>query len=707
MKIFHALGAALDAFRGKSIVTTGGFELLARLTSGSKLTPTQLLERYGKSMYVFACVNKIAEKVASIPLGLEKVLNSKGDVREIDVHPLLDLLYKPNAFQTKSEFWKLTIINLKCSGEAFLYKVRNKGGRVMEMWNLRPDLMTVVTDPTLFVKEYRLRKNDGSQVVFDPDDIVHIKSPDPLNPYGGISPLFASAARVETEGFATTFQKDFFLNSARPDAILKSPNKMDKDTADATVRRWEKRHRGKNRSGKVGILTGGMEYMVISPTQKDMDYIEGLKLTRDDILIAFGVPKSVLGITEDVNRANAETGMGIFLSETVKPCLVEIVEKLNEEMTYQDFGDDLEIVFDDPTPANRELMLEEHTRLVSGNVMLINEARAERGLPPVKGGWSLYMSIANTPVGGLPQGVKIGGDTKADAYIGEAKPKRFNFRGKGMLKMKLEMREETERALKAMKDEASGAISKGIVEMKGNRSMIADDAKEAYAGFVLKAIDHNSERMKTNVEGFFKEQKGRVLDRLGSEKDVKVSAKKLLPKSEVKSTIKFITPEILAILKQAGEDAVDTVSPAQNFEITPSVKRFLEKRAQEFAESATGTTLEKLSRTLSEGIDAGEGIVALRERVEDVYAEFPLYRAELIARTETTAANNAGFVEGWKQSDVVNGKEWITAGDGRVRDEHVELDGEIVPVDKNFSNGLPYPSEPNCRCVLAPAFIEE
>jgi predicted dehydrogenase len=35
----------------------------------------------------------------------------------------------------------------------------------------------------------------------------------------------------------------------------------------------------------------------------------------DFIQYLFGMPKSVLGITEDVNRSNAETGMYIFLSE--------------------------------------------------------------------------------------------------------------------------------------------------------------------------------------------------------------------------------------------------------------------------------------------------------------------------------------------------------------------------------------------------------
>jgi SPP1 gp7 family putative phage head morphogenesis protein len=92
--------------------------------------------------------------------------------------------------------------------------------------------------------------------------------------------------------------------------------------------------------------------------------------------------------------------------------------------------------------------------------------------------------------------------------------------------------------------------------------------------------------------------------------------------------------------------------------------------------------------------------------VREVYKQFPDWRAELIARTEATAANNAGFQDAYQQSGVANAKEWIATKDARTRDEHIALDGEVVALGSTFSNGIEFPSEPNCRCVLGPAFIE-
>jgi SPP1 gp7 family putative phage head morphogenesis protein len=41
--------------------------------------------------------------------------------------------------------------------------------------------------------------------------------------------------------------------------------------------------------------------------------------------------------------------------------------------------------------------------------------------------------------------------------------------------------------------------------------------------------------------------------------------------------------------------------------------------------------------------------------------------------------------------------------DNRTRPEHAKLNGQIVGLNEKFSNGLAYPQEPNCRCVLGPA----
>jgi SPP1 gp7 family putative phage head morphogenesis protein len=127
------------------------------------------------------------------------------------------------------------------------------------------------------------------------------------------------------------------------------------------------------------------------------------------------------------------------------------------------------------------------------------------------------------------------------------------------------------------------------------------------------------------------------------------------------------------------------------------------------------TTRARLKQELDESAAAGEGHAELVARIDDVFDDAHESRAPLIARTETTPAYNFASEEAWKQSGVVEGKEWLSAQDDRVRDEHVLLDGTVVALDDWFEVGgdrAQYPGgfssvhlNANCRCTLIPVMV--
>ncbi|MEO7889172.1 MAG: phage minor head protein, partial [Vicinamibacterales bacterium] len=104
----------------------------------------------------------------------------------------------------------------------------------------------------------------------------------------------------------------------------------------------------------------------------------------------------------------------------------------------------------------------------------------------------------------------------------------------------------------------------------------------------------------------------------------------------------------------------------------------------------------------------GEGTQQIANRIRtDVFNdEITKARATTIARTETIGALNEGEQIAAQESGIVQSKEWLSQGDARVRDGH-DIDGEIVPLDGFFSNGLEYPGDQrgdagnviNCRCT--------
>ena len=88
-----------------------------------------------------------------------------------------------------------------------------------------------------------------------------------------------------------------------------------------------------------------------------------------------------------------------------------------------------------------------------------------------------------------------------------------------------------------------------------------------------------------------------------------------------------------------------------------------------------------------------------------------LYNAMRISRTEghriqCQASMDACHTAKEKGADVV--KQWNSTLDGRTRDSHARVDGEIRELDEKFSNGLMFPGDPSgaaaevihCRCAL-------
>jgi SPP1 gp7 family putative phage head morphogenesis protein len=147
--------------------------------------------------------------------------------------------------------------------------------------------------------------------------------------------------------------------------------------------------------------------------------------------------------------------------------------------------------------------------------------------------------------------------------------------------------------------------------------------------------------------------------------------------------------------------------------LNPRFLDWVDKNGAEAVKNINDTTKEKLRTTLSEGITDGEGIPKLKNRVLGVMGEAKTSRAVKIARTETHNTVVSGTHETYIAAGVLK-QEWLTTIDGRERDSHAAINGEVVEIDQPFSNGLIFPGDPggdasevvNCRCALLPVLPE-
>ena len=120
-----------------------------------------------------------------------------------------------------------------------------------------------------------------------------------------------------------------------------------------------------------------------------------------------------------------------------------------------------------------------------------------------------------------------------------------------------------------------------------------------------------------------------------------------------------------------------------------------------------------IASAITQGVLQGESMDRVARRVRSV-ADMDYRAAMRAARTAMTSAQNAGRMDAYRRAEGMGvhvRKQWLATLDRRTRHSHRRLDGEVVGMDEEFSNGLKYPGDPesgrgsevyNCRCTLVP-----
>lgn len=133
--------ASLDSFMGKTLRLTDG-DFWSQLMATSKSGKTVNVNTAMQLAAVWACVRRISETVAMLPLGLYE---RQSDGGRIQVQNSLStvLSIKPNADMTAMQFWEAVLASLLLKGNAFI-EIHRSGGEIIALDFLMPDRKSVV-----------------------------------------------------------------------------------------------------------------------------------------------------------------------------------------------------------------------------------------------------------------------------------------------------------------------------------------------------------------------------------------------------------------------------------------------------------------------------------------------------------------------------------------------------------------------------------
>jgi len=302
-------------------------------------------------------------------------------------HPILNTLKNVNPFQTSCEFIALNIIYWESVGESFWVINRNGLNEPAEYVLPYPQKMHVIPAQYFpYVKGYVYGEGENA-IPFTTDEVIHFKYPNPSNQYRGLGQAQAININLSTEKNADKWQDQFFYNSARPDGIISFEYNLSDEQFDKLQRQWNQKYKGVSKAHQVALLEGNGKYTQIQNSVKDMDFANLKTKNRDVILGVFGMPQSVMGISENVNKANAEAGDYTFARWIVKPRLDWMVSKLNEQLIPKFKGsENLQLCYEEVVPETIDQKRELAESGMRAGYLTINEARKLRGLDALENG---------------------------------------------------------------------------------------------------------------------------------------------------------------------------------------------------------------------------------------------------------------------------------------------------------------------------------
>ena len=350
--------------RGLDVVNRSPVPLVSRTASFlsravNRTDVVSQLSTYEQVSTLHAIVNRTTEAVASVCWNLYRVPRS-GDVegrRPVTRHPALDLLNRPNPFQTRMRFMRAAQQHAELAGEADLVVAKHPDlGIPVELWLARPDRMHPVPDPEEFMRGWVYTGPQGETVPLELDEVIQVMAgPNPLEPYRGLSPVPAAMIDLEASQLAAQWNLNFFHNSAVPGGVIEVPRELKDAEFDRMLLRWREAHKGVANAHRVAILENA-KFVPQSYTMRDMEFVGLRGLSREIIREAFGFPLPMLGGVQDVNKAAAWAAQVIFARWLVKPRLETWRETLNTFLLpmYGTLGERLMFDFENPIPEDRE-----------------------------------------------------------------------------------------------------------------------------------------------------------------------------------------------------------------------------------------------------------------------------------------------------------------------------------------------------------------
>ena len=706
-------------------------------------------------LYTYRCIELIADALSEFkPYTVDQENKRYNSQLQQD-------LQRFNPYQTYSEARKLKEIHLRLTGVAFwVLQDSDISGNKKDFYFLDPTKVTVKTNQYGLPEYYEYIDGDGRIINFGKNEIIYFRRPNPTSWFEGYSQVEPLKYLLNAYALGSQMNQNRMLNGGAVDYLLYFEH-LSVEERDRVEQQMRAKYTGTRNSGRFGVVTQKPEKINLAENPKDLDYVEGMKMLRQDILAMFGVPEALMFPSS--TNSNSKDAIKIFQQYTIKPSLTLEADTLNEQLIpiYRDIAKDrvnYSFIFDNPVDQDKNETADVVKKYVEAKIVTTNEARAMVGLPHIDG------------LDNIPTETKLADENIAktlsniDTKIEKITKKKNNNENLINIKALKTAISQENRLIPRIVDSFHEQLIFLLNKFEKVPTLSQVDKLKELDSIMSKTITTDIQAIYTEVSNESNLEVQNDLKKNNIKKWLEFVHKKITPQAiedlgiYINETITDINQttrdQIKKISSRGLVDGIDIdrykkeithlfntyIDGAKNIEVLEANGLYIESieaNGKVNSSNRYNAMLERITqnqKTLTaeqylDSLKALKGLVDITDPVGatvdrlltsiykvDKFDGITEQRVTTIARTTATYVRNTALLENYKENPFVNGKKWLAVGDARTRHAHARADGQVVPIDSPFivdgekltAPGIGGSPENtiNCRCRIVASIID-
>lgn len=351
---------------------------------------------------VYRCTSIVSGTVASLPLQIKKKVDGSYWKTE-DTGRLASLLaLKPNERQTSFDLIRNAVVQILNQGNAYIYPEWRTNGDLGRLVLLSPNTCTYDKLYNRYIVSDMVNRVFGT---FEADEMIHLRNLSTDGGYLGVSTLQYAAKVLRIASKSDDKSEEVYSPGGTRRGFVTGGDDYVKGVGmfqDNELKNVADRVSEELKSGKqIMNLPAGTGFSAIDLSPADSKLLENKQFGVLEICRFYGVHPDKVFAGQSTNYKASEMSQVLFMSDTLQQILKQISLEFTAKLFVPSQYGRYRIEFSIKDFYNTDLITQATVteKNIQAGLQTINEARLEKGYPPVPGGDELLVSANLMPVG--------------------------------------------------------------------------------------------------------------------------------------------------------------------------------------------------------------------------------------------------------------------------------------------------------------------